>query len=258
MRWNGSVALITGASRGIGEAVARAAVARGARVGLIARSKDDLERVLAGCGGKGAIAVADAAERTEVEGAIAALERELGPADILVNNAGIGAYGFLWDTELDTHERMIRVNYLGLVYATRAVLPGMIARGRGHIVNISSIAGRLGAPLEAGYSATKFAVSGLSEALALELAPRGVRVSTVNPGPVETHFFEARGAPYKRSFPRPVSAERVAGAVIKAVEKNLPEQYVPRWLRFPVILKAIAPPLYRKGTARDFRNDLRS
>src|SRR5262245_18799812 len=134
MKWNGSVVLITGASRGIGREIAVAASKRGARVGLMARAKDELSEVLDACGGNGAMAVCDVADRVQVESAIGALQRELGPADILVNNAGIGAYGFVVDTDVETIENMMRVNYFGTVYATKAVLPGMIERKSGHIV----------------------------------------------------------------------------------------------------------------------------
>src|SRR5438309_4875834 len=129
MKWNGSVAIITGASRGIGRAVALQAVQRGARAGLLARSKDDLEKVLEECGGKGSIAICDVADQAETAEAIASIERELGPTDILVNNAGLGAYGTVEETDPDTFEHLMKVNYLGTVYPTKAVLPGMIARG---------------------------------------------------------------------------------------------------------------------------------
>lgn len=257
MKWSGSVAIITGASRGIGAAVARAAAARGARVGLIARSKADLEAVLGACEAPGAIAAADVAERVEVEEAIASLERELGPTGILVNNAGIGSYGSVAGTEVEIFEKLMRVNYLGTIYPTKAVLPGMLERKNGHIVNIASIVARLGAPLEAAYSATKFAVAGLTEALAMELHAKGIGVSMIHPGPVDTDFFDARGVPYRRKFPKPVSPDAVAALVIKAVERDKAEQYIPRWLRFPVAMKVLAPSLYRKGTLRDFRDELR-
>ncbi|MFA5890498.1 MAG: SDR family NAD(P)-dependent oxidoreductase [Actinomycetota bacterium] len=253
MRWSGKVAIITGASRGIGEDLARAAVARGARVGLVARAKDDLERVLASCGGSGAIAVADVADRGSVEAAIEALRRELGPADILVNNAGYATYGSIADDAVENLEGMLRVNYLGTLYTTKAVLPDMIARGSGHVVNVCSMAGFIAVPREGGYCASKFAVTGFSEALAAELAPCGIRVSTVNPGPVATSFFEARGHPYVRKFPKPVPPARVTRAVIRAVEREQAEVFVPAWYRAVLLFKALAPPLYRASVRADYR-----
>ena len=256
MRWDSSVAVITGASRGIGRAVALEAAKRGAQLGLISRSKDELDAVLADVGGSGVVSVADVARREDVERAIAEIEGALGRIDILVNNAGIGAYGAFADTDVDVFEKIMRVNYLGTIYAMKAVLPGMIARGKGHIVNVASIAGRIGAPFESAYSASKFAVAGMSEAAAIELGAKGIGVSIVNPGPVATEFFEARGHPYARSTPKPVSAERVARDVIAVVEKNKLEVYIPRWLGPAVVSRVLAPPLYRSGTTRAFRKEL--
>ena len=161
MRWDGAVAVVTGGSRGIGREVALRAARKGARVGLIARNGADLEAVLAEIGGRGAVATADVADRQATEQALAQLAAELGPVDILVNNAGIGAWGRVVDTPVEEFERLIQVNYLSAVYATKAVLASMIERRRGHIVNLASIAGRIGAPLEAAYSGSKFAMVGL-------------------------------------------------------------------------------------------------
>src|SRR5690348_4013607 len=126
MRWDSSVAVITGASRGIGRAVALEAAKRGAQLGLISRSKDELDAVLKDVGGKGVVAVADVARRDDVERAIREIEGSLGRIDILVNNAGIGAYGAFADTDVAEFERIMQVNYLGTIYAMKAVLPGMI------------------------------------------------------------------------------------------------------------------------------------
>ena len=256
MKWQGSIAFVTGASRGIGEAVVRAAAKRGAQVGLISRSEDELRALLEKVGGRGAVATADVSDREQTERAVAKLTDELGPADILVNNAGIGAFGAFADTDVETFERLMRVNYLGTVYATKAVLPGLLERGRGHIVNVASIAGRIGAPLEAAYSASKFAVAGLTEALAIELAPRGIGVSMVNPGPVATEFFATRGHPYQRKTPKPISAERVARDVITVVERDKLETYLPRWLRQAVVSRVLFPPLFKAGTIRAFKDQL--
>jgi len=256
MEWSGSVAVITGASRGIGAAVARAAAGRGARLGLIARSEGELSAVLDTCGGSGTCVVADVADRAQITDAIDAIERELGSVDVLVNNAGIGAYGRFDEADLELLERMMRVNYLGTVYATKAVLPGMLARGRGHIVNLASIAGRVGAPLEAGYSASKFAVVGLSEALGFELHGKGIGVSLVDPGPVRTDFFDARGAPYTRPRPKPVAAESVAELVMRAVAQGKAEQFIPRWLRVAWMIRVLMPGAYRRGTLREFKGEL--
>jgi short-subunit dehydrogenase len=256
VQWAGTTTVITGASRGIGRAVAVAAAAKGARVGLIARSESDLRAVLAEAGGRGAIAVADVAEPDELQAALTGLEAELGPVDVLVANAGVGSYGAFADLSADEAERIVRVNVLGTVHAIRAVVPGMIERRRGHVVTIGSIAGRLGSPFEAIYSATKFAGVGLTEALVVELEPYGIGVSMIQPGPIATHFGEARGHPYDRKRPKPVPAEQVAAAVIRAVENDRHEQYVPGAFRAAVVTRHLLPPLFRWGSKRSFRREL--
>lgn len=259
MKLEGAVVAITGASRGIGAAVAEAVAARHARVGLVARTADDLHAVLRDLDGTGGVAVtADVADRDATVEAVAEIERALGPIDVLVANAGIGAYGPLADMSYDEIERVVQVNVLGTMYAIRAVLPGMVARRRGHVVTIGSIAGRIGSPFEAVYSATKFAGVGLTEALAVEVAPYGVDVSLVNPGVVATDFGDARGHPYDRERPKPISAATVARAVVAAIEHGDAERYVPRSFRAAVAIRHLAPPVFRAGTTRSFRKELRA
>ncbi|MBX3287085.1 MAG: SDR family NAD(P)-dependent oxidoreductase, partial [Actinobacteria bacterium] len=155
------------------------------------------------------------------------------------------------DEDPDTYERLVRVNYLGTVHPTLAVLPGMAERHEGHIVNVASIAGLLGAPFEAAYSASKFAVVGFTESLTAEVAPLGIQVSLVNPGPVRTHFAETRGVPFQRTVPRPLHPRTVADAVVAAVDADRFEQVRPRWLRTGVVVRVLAPGLYRRGLVRD-------
>jgi short-subunit dehydrogenase len=259
VQWGGATTIVTGASRGIGRAVAEAAAARGALVGLIARTDDDLLAVADGIRAEGLTArhaVADVADPDALAAAIGALEIELGPTDVLIANAGIGAYGAFADLSAEEAERVVRVNVLGTVHALRAVVPGMIARRRGHIVTIGSIAGRIGSPFEAIYSATKFAGVGLTEALAVEVEPYGIGVSLVNPGPVATDFGAARGHPYDRARPRPVPAADVARAVLRAVEGDRREQYVPAAFGPAVVVRHLVPPLFRWGTRRSFTREL--
>jgi short-subunit dehydrogenase len=256
VQWAGATAVITGASRGIGAAIARAAASKGATVGLVARDAADLERVLASCDGRGAVAAADVADPDALAEAFSQLERELGPPDVLVANAGIGHYGAFADITAEEIERIVRVNVLGTAHAIRLVVPGMIQRRRGHIVTLGSIAGRIGSPFEAIYSATKFADVGLTEALVVELEPYGVGVSMVQPGPVATHFGEARGHPYDRRRPKAVPPEQVAEAVIDAVQGEKHEQYVPASFRGAVVARHVLPPLFRLGSRRSFTKEL--
>lgn len=250
------MALVTGASQGIGRAVARAAAARGARIGLVARGEADLRAVLHEIGGRGAVAPADVSVRDQAEAAVERVTGELGPVDIAVANAGIGQYGAFVDTDPEVFERVMAVNVLGTMYVLRAVLPGMVERRRGHVVVVGSVAGRMGTPFEPVYSASKFAQVGLAESLAVELSPFGVGVSLVNPGPVDTGFFSRRGHDYDKPFPRKVTPERVARAVIDAVDKGRAEQLIPRWMRPAHLVRHLAPPLYLSGTRGSFRSEL--
>jgi short-subunit dehydrogenase len=257
MKLKDSVVLITGASSGIGAELARQADAAGARVALLARSTTELEKLRAELHGPSEVVTADVTSPVALAAAVDRITDSLGPIDVLVNNAGIGAYGAFLDTDAEEVERIMRTNYLGVVHVLKAVLPAMVERRRGHIVTVGSIAGRIGAPFEAAYSASKFAVTGLSEALATELLPFGIRVSLVSPGPVDTPFFATRGHTYDRKHPKPVPAARVARAIIRSVERNRAESFVAPVLRQAVVTKTLVPPLLRWGTARAFTQELK-
>jgi short-subunit dehydrogenase len=250
---DGAITVVTGASRGIGAATARALSARGATVGLIARDERDLDTVRASLPGPSVAAPADVTDPEAVRAAFARITGEVGPVDVLVNNAGGGAYAAGLEEAPEQFEQQMRLNYLGTVHPTLAVLDTMASLRRGHVVNVASIAGRVGAPFEAAYSASKFAVVGFTEALTAEMAPFGVSFSLVDPGPVDTSFTEARGVPFQRRFPRPLTPEKVAGAIVSAVERDRFEQVLPRWLRIGIVTRAIAPGLYRRGLVNSTR-----
>jgi short-subunit dehydrogenase len=257
--WNDSCIVVTGGSRGIGLAIATAARAKGARVGLIARSSDDLDRAIWRLGGAVeeniAPAVADVSSREELEGAISELDSRIGPIDILVNNAGTGAYGPFGESELDGLERALSINYLGTVYGTRAVLPGMIERRRGHIVNIASVAGRVATPGESAYSGSKFAVVGFTQCVAMELRGSGVGVSMILPGPVDLRGYFPADETYERSFPPKVPADRVARAALRAVERRQLEVVVPPWFRPVATLQATFSGIVAKLPAGLFEHE---
>ncbi len=240
----GRVALVTGASSGIGRATAIAFARAGATVKLTGRGAAALEDVSRATGGS--FAPADLA-RQDAVGELAAWA---GPVDVLVNNAGFGLAGPFASSEPADLEELIRVNLTSAVLLARALLPGMLERGSGHIVNVSSIAGHVGVQGEAVYAATKGALIAFGESLRYELQGSGVGVTTVSPGVIATNFFEREGLPYTRRFPRPIPPERVAEAIVRAIRRNAPQAFVPRWMAFPVWLRGAAPWLYRTGASR--------
>jgi 3-oxoacyl-[acyl-carrier protein] reductase len=187
----GKVALVTGAGKGIGRAVALALAQEGVQVGLLARSEEQLQAVaaeLTALGGKSVVVAADITDRAAVEAAAARVAQELGPIDILINNAGIGTFGKFLEVEPAEWERIIQVNLLGVYYATRAVLPQMVERQTGDIINISSTAGQRGAAGTSAYSASKFAVMGLTESLMQEVRKHNIRVSALTPSTIATEL----------------------------------------------------------------------
>ncbi|SOC42309.1 3-ketoacyl-ACP reductase [Salinicoccus kekensis] len=185
----GKVALITGAGRGIGRATAIAFAKEGVHVGLVGRTPENLERVaeeLQQYGVKTATAAADVADIDAITSAVESIRNALGPIDILVNNAGISKFGNFMDLTPEEWTNIINVNVNGLYYTTRAVLPEMLERETGDIINISSTAGQKGGPVTSAYSASKAAVNGLSESLMMEVRKKNIRVTTLTPSTVAT------------------------------------------------------------------------
>ncbi len=183
------VALVTGGGRGIGREIALALAGRGLAVAVLARSAAQVETVAAEARrvGVGALALAaDVTDEAALTAAVARAATALGPADVLVNNAGIAESAPLVRTDTALWERTLRVNATAPFLLARAVVPGMLARGWGRIVNVASLAGLVGAPYVAAYTASKHALVGLTRALAAELGPKGVRVNAICPGYVAT------------------------------------------------------------------------
>ncbi|AGX06126.1 3-ketoacyl-(acyl-carrier-protein) reductase [Bacillus sp. NRRL B-14911] len=185
----GKTALITGAGRGIGRAAAIAFAKEGISVGLLGRTLSNLEKAaeeLKEYDVKVSYAAADVQDSDSVNKAVEKITSELGQIDILINNAGIAKFGGFLELSPQEWEDIIQVNLMGVYHVTRAVLPGMIERKSGDIINISSTAGQKGAPVTSAYSASKFAVLGLTESLMLEVRKHNIRVSALTPSTVAT------------------------------------------------------------------------
>ncbi|MCC6929810.1 MAG: SDR family oxidoreductase [Gemmatimonadaceae bacterium] len=213
----GKSAVVTGASRGIGRAIATALAAGGARVVAIARDSRALEQLVAETGA-GALAIAcDLAREEQVESALARLRQTVGTPDLLVNNAGIfalGAIGTLPPSEVD---RMVQLNLLAPYRLMHALVPGMRQRGSGHVITIGSIADRTAFPENAGYAAGKFGARAMHEVLRQELRGSGVRVSLVSPGPTDTAIWDPIDPDARPGFTRRTQmlrADAVADAVL--------------------------------------------
>ena len=187
----GKVAIVTGAGRGIGRAIATALAKEGVNVGLLARTEDALKEVVSeveSLGAKAAYAAVDVSSMDQVEQAVKQLTSQLGTADILVNNAGTGKFASLLDMDPEEWKRTIDVNLMGPYYVTRAVLPQLIEKNGGDIINISSTNGINGAATSSAYSASKFGLIGLTESLAQEVRRNNIRVTALAPSTVATEL----------------------------------------------------------------------
>ena len=224
---SGKVALVTGASSGIGAATALALAQEGAAVALVARREDrltDLARTIQGLGGRAAVIPADIARPEEARSAVARTVTELGGLDILVNNAGLMLLGPVAGADPADWHRMMDLNVLALMHLSQAALEPMRQRQGGHVVNISSVSGRGASPTSAGYSATKWAVGGFSEGLRQEVRLDRIRVTVIEPGVVATeltdhitHQDTKTSYESRISTMTPLEPEDIAAAVVYAV-----------------------------------------
>ncbi len=258
----GAVVIVTGASSGIGAATARAFGRGGARVVLAARRLERLQAIAAeiesaGAGAETLVVAADMSRHDDISRLVEQTHARFGRVDVLVNNAGFGRLN--WLEKLDPArdiEAQYAVNVLGVVHATRLVLPIMMAQRSGHIINIGSTSGLVATPTYSIYASTKFAVRGFGEALRREVAPWGIKVSTLYPGGVATEFAEHAQIRRKTQVTTPgwllLSPEQVAEAVIGLVHRPRAEHVIPWAFRLAAALNHWLPGLVDWAVIRRF------
>ena len=251
----GRTVAVTGAARGIGHAIAKALLTRGARVVIGDRDVDALEPAVAALSPFGP-ALGHPLDVTDRESYAAFLDKARseggGRIDVLVNNAGVMPIGRFLEQSDRAIRTAIEVNLYGVLNGCRLVLPEMTARRDGHIVNIASMAGMLGVPGQAVYAGTKFAVVGLTTALADEFSPQGVQISAVLPTFTNTELIAGTSP---TAAQRPVQPEDVATAVVKVLNKPTTIVSVPGQLRFVAALAQMLPPGGRRWLNKKMGND---
>jgi len=214
---SGQVALVTGASSGIGWELARQLAAEGCKVGLVARREAplrELEALITANGGTATVAAADVGERAQVEAAFQHIRSRLGPIDLVIANAGVGKATFLDPVNITDVEEMVRINLMGVIYTLAAAMPEMLARKRGRLVAISSLAGLRGLPGESAYCASKAAVITYMDGLRIHLRGTGVTATTICPGFVKTPMTaETDPVHMPQLMEADVAAKRILGAI---------------------------------------------
>jgi short-subunit dehydrogenase len=253
MRWREyreRVALVTGGSSGIGEQLARDLAARGMRVAVLARRADRLAALATALGGpeRTLALTVDVGDRAAVERAVAAVHERFGRLDLVVNAAGVARHVLFKDHEPADIEQLVRTNLLGTIWVCKAALPALRATGGGTIVNVSSVAGKLGQPDEAVYAATKFGVTGLSESIGYELAPLGIHVLTVYPALVRTEMFtpEILARMPERATRTFIDPPEFCAAVLRALERGKHEVTVPSYVGIAYAMRVLLPALHRR------------
>jgi NAD(P)-dependent dehydrogenase (short-subunit alcohol dehydrogenase family) len=249
---SGKRVLVTGASSGIGAALAEAFARAGATVGICARREDRLAEVLERCrehspGSR--MWVTDLADPAVVDRLAADALAELGGVDVLVNNAGIPRRRHVTKLDPTVVEDTMRINYLSPVRLTLALIPHMLERGEGRIVNVSSVAATLSSPGESAYDASKAAVTAFSESMAVDLWDTGVKVLVVYPGLVDTELFQIPDNDPVPTDLVPVPVGELVDAVFEALASGAAQVYVPAWFGDLPVAKAKDLDAYLAGTA---------
>ncbi|HWP83605.1 MAG TPA: SDR family oxidoreductase [Terriglobia bacterium] len=255
----GRVALVTGASMGIGEAIARALAAHGVRLALAARSRDKLEAVARSLPVETLVLPTDLTDPGQVRAMVARTAEQFGRIDILVNNAAVGMYASVADMKPEQFEHLVATNWLAPVRAIQAVIPHMRKQGGGTIVNISSVAGKLAIPWMGAYCGSKSALNALSNSLRMELRPDHIQVLLVCPGRVKTSFTQNafRDFSTRPLYPGGITADRVARAVLRALLRDKREIVVPADNRLFGWLQGLFPRLMDWAMVRILRPQMR-
>jgi short-subunit dehydrogenase len=252
MDYRERVAIVTGASSGIGREVALDFAARGASLVLCARGGGRLAEVVRACAARGAAVEAmtgDVGERPFVEAMAARAVERFGRIDVVVNNAGVSKHKQIFHVTAEDVDYVMRVNGLAPMYLTLAAFPAMLRRGEGWVVNISSGAGKMPPPRETVYAASKSALTAFTEGLWLDLAGSNIHAAVIHVGPVDTEIWQKTDEPtaYRgRKYPPSV----VSRAVFAAIEHRRHEIWIPRSLRLAWWLRIFLPRIYRAGAAR--------
>ncbi|MFA5788057.1 MAG: SDR family NAD(P)-dependent oxidoreductase [Actinomycetota bacterium] len=258
---SGRRVLVTGASSGIGAGLAEGFARAGAVVGICARREDRLKEVLTRCrehSPSSRMWVTDLARMEQVDALAASAVEELGGVDVLVNNAGVPKRRHVTALDPETVEAVMAINYLSPVRLTLALLPQMISRGDGRIVNVSSVAAPLSSPGEAAYDASKAAISAFSEAMAIDLWETGVKVVVVYPGLVQTELIDAPDNDRLIAPVEPVPVSEVVDAVLDALTHDRFQVYAPAFFEQAAIGKAANVEGYLAGAAlfvREYRRE---
>src|SRR5271166_4283030 len=250
----GETAAITGAARGIGRATAEALLRQGMRVAIGDLDLEAARRTASELGPRSVALPLDVTERTSFSAFIDSVEEQLGPVDVLVNNAGIMPIGPFLAEDDDTARRILDINVHGVILGMKIVLPRMIGRGHGHVVNIASQAGKYGFPGGATYCASKAAVINLSRAVRKELRGTGVDISTISPVAVNTELGLGLSEPRQRQF-RKVEPHQVADAIVETLQVPRFDVHVPKQLAVSERVSALLPVSAQDGLSRIMRAD---
>ncbi len=253
MDFKDKVVIITGASTGIGRDTAIEFAKLNAVCILVSRNKEKLDRTASQVAGwsKRSISIAcDVSNPAQVKKMVEDVITKFKKVDILINNAGYGMYKSLHDSSIDEIRDQINTNYYGVVTCTKEVLPFMIKQQSGSIVNISSIVGKVAFGNFNAYCASKFAVAGMSESLWYELKPKGINVHVIYPGRINTNFFDHSSFPAFKKTKSGLNPKKVANAIIKAINKDKFETFIPIKGKFIYFFRVLLPKIFMKTVAK--------